>query len=122
MNSEKEVIPEFLNIQDLSQFLGIKVSTLYAMVEGKRVPHYRIGRLIRFKRSDIEQWIERQKEDCVDVRREAKRVLRHLQAPSRDIDTIIKKAIDRTKRERYTVPHGRPDQDKAEKEVSHGTL
>jgi excisionase family DNA binding protein len=35
----------------------MKKSSLYAMIERQEIPHYRIGRLARFKPSEIEEWL-----------------------------------------------------------------
>jgi len=40
---------ELWDIRRVSQYLGIKRSTLYAMIERKEIPHYRIGRFARFR-------------------------------------------------------------------------
>ena len=40
---------KYLNIDELSQYLGLKKSLLYSYVEAGEIPHYRIGRLLRFK-------------------------------------------------------------------------
>ena len=114
---------EFLNIQDLSQFLGIKVSSLYAMVEEKRVPHYRIGKLIRFKRSEIESWMEEKKQVCVDIDKEAERILKPARSSANSIDEVIKKAIEQVRREGYTDSYGKPDRTKGpRKEVENGAF
>ncbi|MBM4305180.1 MAG: helix-turn-helix domain-containing protein [Deltaproteobacteria bacterium] len=119
----EKVEKEFLSIQDLSWLLGVKVSTLYALVEERRVPHYRIGRLIRFSRSEINLWLERQRQACTDVNKEAARVLRALRGSPKDIGKLVKKAIAGTKAEGYTIPHGKPDQVKGlGKEVPDGTV
>ncbi len=48
---------EFLAVEELSRYLGIKKSNLYSKVERKEIPHYRVGRLIKHflkpKRSKI---------------------------------------------------------------------
>ena len=36
---------KFLNIDELSQYLGIKKSNLYSRVERKEIPFYRWGRM-----------------------------------------------------------------------------
>ena len=48
---------ELWDIRRVSQYLGIKRSTLYAMIERKEIPHYRIGRLARFKQAEIDAWL-----------------------------------------------------------------
>jgi excisionase family DNA binding protein len=121
---EKEnILKDFLNIQELSQLLGIKVSTLYTLVEEKRVPHYRIGRLIRFKRSEIELWMGEQRQACVDIGKEARRILNPARCPAKSIDEVIKKAIEQARTEGYTNFCGKPDRIKGRrKEVEDGAL
>jgi excisionase family DNA binding protein len=46
---------EYLTIRDLSSYLQIKVKTLYPMVPA--LPHYKVGRLIRFRRDEIDAWM-----------------------------------------------------------------
>ena len=57
----------FLSINDLSKYLGIKPKTLYSWVTKVILPHYRIGGLIRFKKKDIDQWVEACKRNGVDI-------------------------------------------------------
>ena len=52
---------EYLKVEDISAYLSIKTKTLYAMVESGDIPHYRIGRLIRFKIEDVDLWMEAKK-------------------------------------------------------------
>jgi excisionase family DNA binding protein len=47
-----------LTIKDISTRLQIKPSTLYAWVAQGKIPCLRIHSLIRFKREEIEYWIE----------------------------------------------------------------
>ena len=57
----------FLSINDLSKYLGIKPKTLYSWVAKGILPHYRIGGLIRFKKKDIDQWVEACRRNGVDI-------------------------------------------------------
>ena len=50
---------EILNIDELSEYLSIKKSSLYSKVEMKEIPFYRIGRLLRFKKAEIDHWLEK---------------------------------------------------------------
>jgi excisionase family DNA binding protein len=120
----EEVWREFLTIKDIANYLGIKTSTLYLMVEEKRVPHYRIGRLIRFKKSEIDEWMRGQKEPVIDAKTEARRGVASSQGrPSLDVNRIVKKAIDEAGKKGYTSSHGKPDQLKGlGKEGQNGTL
>ncbi len=49
---------QFLSIDEASSVLSLKKDTLYHMVSRRQIPHYKIRKLVRFRLSDIEAWIE----------------------------------------------------------------
>lgn len=49
---------EFLNVQEAAVFLGISVDTIYSWTMRKQIPHYKLGRLVRFKRSELIAYME----------------------------------------------------------------
>ena len=118
-------INSYLTIDDLSVYLGIKPKTLYARV--KEIPHYKVGRLIRFKREDVDAWMEKHKvtqEKGQDRHQESgsstpasetapklprARRSRKRKGPITDIDRMISKAIDQVKGEGYTPSYGKSD-------------
>ena len=88
---------EFFNISKLSLYLNIKESTLYTKVQIGELPHYRIGRLIRFKKADIDRWLEEQRIDPVDPRTKARLLLKSVRKPQISINKLIRKSIDEVK-------------------------
>ncbi|MGD0917119.1 MAG: helix-turn-helix domain-containing protein [Thermodesulfobacteriota bacterium] len=88
---------EFLNIKEVSEYLGMKKSTLYFYVENGDIPHYRIGRLIKFKKHDIDQWMVENKREKIDLPKLASRVLGKVSGEIVDVHSIVKKAIAETK-------------------------
>ena len=61
--AEHQIIDsEFWDIEDLSNYLKVKIKTLYAMISD--IPHYRVGRLIRFRKQEIDFWMEKQEGQC----------------------------------------------------------
>ena len=117
----------FLTIIEVSEYLSIKTKTLYSLVSSGEMPHYRVGRLIRFKKSDIDSWMDGNKEgkkkDAEIPVRTHKKGGRQRKGPTQDIDRIIKKTIDQVKEEEYTLSYGKSDQIKGlGKEVDHGSL
>jgi excisionase family DNA binding protein len=58
-------IKRFYTIQEVSEYLGIEVSTLYAWVHTRQIPYYKIGRLVKFKVEEIEQWVNQRKVEVV---------------------------------------------------------
>lgn len=116
---------KFLNIEELSQYLGIKKSNLYSKVERREIPFYRLGRLVMFNKEEIDTFMDKCKLEVVDPAKEAKRILKGKARPKSDtnIDMIVKKAVDEVRGNKYNVPHGKPDQIRGlRKEVADGTL
>jgi excisionase family DNA binding protein len=54
----------FMRIQELSGYLKIKVKTLYPMVP--LLPHYKVGRLVRFRRDEIDEWMRSRRVSLVE--------------------------------------------------------
>ena len=59
---------QFLSINDLSKYIGVKPKTLYSWVSKGVLPHYRMQGVIRFKRKEIDKWIEACKRNGVDIK------------------------------------------------------
>ena len=113
----------FSTIKEISDYLNLKPSTIYSMVAAKRIPHFRVGRLVRFKKSEIDLWMEGNRKKCIDISGAARKVLKAARAPARDINRVVKKAIEESKRIDYTASYGKPDQVKGlGKEVPDGTV
>ena len=114
---------KFLTVDELSQYLGIKKSNLYGKVERKEISFYRWGRLIMFKKDEIDAFMDKCRVECVDINKEAERIMKGANRTRMDIDRVIKKAIEGVNGKGYTTSHGKPDQVKGlRKEVQDGTL
>jgi len=57
----------YIDIGELAQQLNIKKRTLYHLVQIMEIPHYRIGKLIRFKQSEIDEWMETKKFEPAEI-------------------------------------------------------
>jgi len=113
----------FSTIDEISHYLKLKPSTIYTMVAEKRIPHFRVGRLVRFRKSEIDLWMGGNRKECIDISRAARKALKTARTPARDINKLVKKAIEQSKRIDYTSSHGKPDQVKGlGKEVPDGTV
>ncbi len=52
-----------LTAREAAEMLGLNVFTLYSYVRRRQIPAIRIGdRLIRFSESDLQVWLEKQKQ------------------------------------------------------------
>jgi len=91
---------ELWDIRRVSQYLGIKRSTLYAMIERKEIPHYRIGRLARFKPAEIDEWLLTKRCDGKSEEKTGRVSRRRLSPPS-PASQIVRAAIDGLKPRGY---------------------
>ena len=113
----------FLTINEASHYLGIKPSTLYAMVERKEIPYYRIGRLIKFTKPDLDAFMQEHRVERMDTEKEARKILNHTRNQKINVDALVKKNIAESRGNGYTSSHGKPDQSKGlGKEASHGAF
>ena len=42
----------------LQDLLGVKLSTIYQWTHIGFIPHFKLGRFVRFKESDVMEWLE----------------------------------------------------------------
>jgi len=114
---EQHALPDnYWDIKDLSSYLKIKTKTLYAMIS--EIPHYRIGRLIRFKKEEIDSWLESKRQ----IAQKAKKIEKR-ESSNYQINSLIRKTIDQEKQGYYNPLHGKSDRIKAQgKENNHGSI
>ena len=102
-----------MNVRELSEYLKIKPSTLYAWASRRRIPHVRIHGLIRFRSEEIEAWLKDLQGGAPEVPLESPR------SGVQDIDFLI----DRAKREVYNPSCRKPRPKSAQrKEKSDGAV
>jgi len=102
-------LSSFLNVKEVSAYLALKTSTIYSMVEKRKIPCYRIGRKIRFKKSVIDQWMEQQKQEVVEIRVEANKIFKSIEKKGNlDVNRIVKKTIEDVRGRRYNSPQEKP--------------
>ena len=55
---------QVLTLKEVAALLKIAERTAYSMMQAGELPGFKVGGQWRFKRADIEAWIEKQKEDA----------------------------------------------------------
>jgi excisionase family DNA binding protein len=55
---KKQITPEFMSRKDLAAYASVSVRTVSAWIQ-RDMPHYRIGNLLRIKRSEFDERVKR---------------------------------------------------------------
>jgi excisionase family DNA binding protein len=113
----------FWTVNEVATYLNVKPSTVYSWLKAWQIPHYRIGKMVRFRKPDVDIWMERHRREGDSVKQKVRGVLREISKPPLDINHLVKKSIDEVKGNGYTSHYGKPDRIKGlGREVSDGTL
>ncbi len=52
-------MPEpWVSVDDVASHLGVAKDSVYRWIETKRLPAHRVGRLWKFKLSEIDEWVQ----------------------------------------------------------------
>ena len=49
----------WVDVNEVASHLGVVKETVYRWVEGNGLPAHRVGRLLRFKLSEVDAWVRR---------------------------------------------------------------
>lgn len=47
----------WLSVDEIAEYLGVTRETIYAWLSKKDLPGHRVGRLWKFKRAEIDEWV-----------------------------------------------------------------
>ncbi len=59
--NENRNMEELLTLEELAKYLKISKHTLYKMLEKRKIPAFKVANQWRFKKSDIDKWLEKQR-------------------------------------------------------------
>ena len=51
-----------ISIKEMAEKLDLPVSWLYSRTRTKEIPHYKIGKYVRFSESEVWEWLKNQNE------------------------------------------------------------
>ena len=52
-----ESVERWLSVEEIAQHLGVSKETIYRWLERGKIPAHRIGRLWKFKISEVDGWV-----------------------------------------------------------------
>ena len=62
---------DIMSLNELSEYLRTPKSTLYKLIEAGKIPSFKVGKELRFKRTSIDKWIAQQEKAKKKKRRVA---------------------------------------------------
>ncbi len=48
----------WIGTEEAAQYLDVKVTTLRKWLKGKKIPAHKIGKLWKFKKSELDEWVK----------------------------------------------------------------
>jgi excisionase family DNA binding protein len=57
---------EFLTAEEVAEYLRLPLSTVYKLVQDKRLPGFKVGKHWRFRREAFNEWIKQQERSLFD--------------------------------------------------------
>jgi len=47
----------WLSVDEIASYLGVKRDTVYSWISSKDLPAHKMGRLWKFKRDEVDEWV-----------------------------------------------------------------
>ena len=60
MARPEPIARRLISIQEASDYTSLAVNTLYKMVNQRRIPYVKVGRLVKFDLAQLDTWIKEQ--------------------------------------------------------------
>lgn len=58
MSELKIIEGGLMRVKEIAEYLNVPESTIYNLTFREAIPHYHIGKVLRFKKSDVDKWLE----------------------------------------------------------------
>lgn len=84
----------WMDIRGLSEYLTIKPKTLYEMTRRGDIPFYRVNRLLRFKKIEVDNWMESNKVEVGWSEVEPQQIEKVRTDVKKAVRDIVKKVIE----------------------------
>jgi excisionase family DNA binding protein len=67
----------WLSVDEIASYLGVKRDTVYKWIDRQNMPAHKVGRLWKFRRDEIDQWVLSKTARSGGPRRDSRSHLRH---------------------------------------------
>ena len=48
----------YLSVEEIAVFIGVKPDTIYKWLAAKKIPAHKVGRLWKFDKAEIDEWVK----------------------------------------------------------------
>lgn len=55
---DSKIKTPWMSVVDASVYLGVSKETIYRLVETKKIPSFKVGRLWKFNATDLDKWVK----------------------------------------------------------------
>jgi len=52
---------KWLTLEQIAEYLQMSTSSIYKMAQAGKIPSYKVGRQWRFRKEEIDAWVEKRK-------------------------------------------------------------
>lgn len=59
----ENVNEKWSSLEEIALHLGVSKDTIYLWISNKKLPAHKIGRLWKFKKSEVDEWVRKGNED-----------------------------------------------------------
>lgn len=56
----------WLSVDEIALYLGVKRDTVYKWIDRKQMPAHKVGRLWKFRKEEVDQWVRSNDRDRQD--------------------------------------------------------
>lgn len=64
---------EMIGINEACEILSLAKPTIYALVQANKIPYYQPGKMLKFKRTELMEWMEKSRKNRLTKRAYTKR-------------------------------------------------
>jgi excisionase family DNA binding protein len=57
LKTENQMTEPWTSVEDIARHLGVAKDSIYRWIDRRRLPAHRIGRLWKFKISEVDEWV-----------------------------------------------------------------
>jgi len=61
ISENNTAMDKWLTLEQIAEYLQMSTSSIYKMAQAGKIPAYKVGRQWRFKKEEIDKWVEKQK-------------------------------------------------------------